>query len=118
MNGRDVHNTFAALGARLVVFARTTITAQPSKGALDDPAAGQGLKSNLIERALNERLLAQLAQGQALTPQETLEIAALRLPPPSTPARAVPASAWAAGLQARLFQRVAAQAKPSACPSF
>jgi hypothetical protein len=54
--------------------------------------------------ALNERLLAQLAQGQGLTPQETLEIAALRLPPPAAAADAAPPSALPPALQQTLFQ--------------
>jgi transposase-like protein len=54
--------------------------------------------------ALNERLLAQLAQGQALTPQETLEIAALRLPAPGRGADVPPSAALSPGLQQRLFQ--------------
>jgi transposase-like protein len=54
--------------------------------------------------ALNERLLTQLEHGERLTPQELLDIEALRLPVPHTPAGPVPVPALTATLEHSLFQ--------------
>jgi transposase len=54
--------------------------------------------------ALNERLLVKLAQGQQLTPQETLDIEPLRLNAPPEQVEAPPSPPLAASLKHALFE--------------
>jgi len=53
--------------------------------------------------ALNERLLTRLEHGEQLTPQELLDIEALRLPLPPLPTESAPAPALTAALEHSLF---------------
>lgn len=54
MGHGQVNHCFAAFRECLVVLAQTTITTEPSKGSLDDPALGQNLKAGRIGAAFDD----------------------------------------------------------------
>src|SRR4051812_29096906 len=50
---RHIHEGFTGLGQSLVVFGETTLTVQPTKGALHNPPSGQQHKASLTFDSLH-----------------------------------------------------------------